>query len=84
MAKQTSSRSSSTTSKRKASEAPAPITQVVPAPAKQAAASRPPASAVAPSHEQIAQRAYELYRTRPDSDGNEVSDWLRAERDLRV
>jgi len=36
-----------------------------------------------PSHEQIAARAYELYVTRGGGEGQAMSDWLRAEGELR-
>jgi len=36
-----------------------------------------------PAREQIAMRAYELYMARGGSDGQEVEDWLAAERELR-
>lgn len=94
MAKQTSSRPSSTTQKQKptpTNEAPAKAKQVV---AKAAPGSATPAktevgvsaaaSHSAPSHEQIARRAYELYQTRAYAEGNALHDWLRAESDLRV
>ena len=35
-----------------------------------------------PSQEAIASRAYEIYQQRGGSDGNDVEDWLRAEREL--
>jgi hypothetical protein len=35
-----------------------------------------------PSHEQIAQRAYELYVQRGDGIGRAEDDWLRAKREL--
>jgi len=35
-----------------------------------------------PSHEQIAQRAYELYLQRGDGIGSAEDDWLRAKREL--
>jgi hypothetical protein len=37
----------------------------------------------APSHDAIAARAFELSQTRAAWDGNELSDWLEAERELR-
>jgi Protein of unknown function (DUF2934) len=37
----------------------------------------------APSHEEIRRRAYEVYLERGDLPGNEVDDWLRAERELQ-
>jgi hypothetical protein len=36
----------------------------------------------APTHEQIALRAYEIYVKRDASRGDEVQDWLAAEREL--
>ena len=36
-----------------------------------------------PTEEQIARRAYELYRERGGEDGYDLEDWLRAERELR-
>jgi hypothetical protein len=35
-----------------------------------------------PSHQQIAARAYELYKARGEVPGHEQEDWLRAEREL--
>ena len=37
----------------------------------------------APSHEEIRRRAYEIYLERGDSPGDELDDWLRAERELQ-
>jgi hypothetical protein len=37
---------------------------------------------IAPTHEQISRRAYELYLARGGKDGAEQSDWLQAEQDL--
>jgi hypothetical protein len=36
----------------------------------------------ASSHEQIRRRAYEIYLERGGFPGNELDDWLRAEREL--
>ena len=36
-----------------------------------------------PSAEDIRVRAYELYLERGGQDGNEVDDWVRAEKELR-
>jgi hypothetical protein len=36
-----------------------------------------------PSHEEIRHRAYELYLGRGDRPGDELDDWLRAERELQ-
>ncbi len=33
--------------------------------------------------EQIRQRAYDIYVSRADAPGDEVQDWLQAERELR-
>ena len=33
--------------------------------------------------EEIAQRAYEIYMARGGTDGQDMDDWLRAERELR-
>jgi hypothetical protein len=36
-----------------------------------------------PREEQIRQRAYEIYLSREGQEGNEVSDWLSAENELK-
>ena len=36
-----------------------------------------------PSHEEIRCRAYEIYLERGDLPGDELDDWLRAERELQ-
>lgn len=36
----------------------------------------------APTHDEIARRAYELYVERGGEHGGDVDDWLRAEREL--
>lgn len=36
-----------------------------------------------PTPEQIRQRAYEIYSSRNGAPGDEVQDWLQAERELR-
>jgi hypothetical protein len=36
-----------------------------------------------PSHERIAQRAYERYETRGREDGRDQEDWFEAERELQ-
>ena len=41
------------------------------------------AAAPAPSHEQIAERAYGLWLSRGSHDGDAQDDWFRAERELR-
>jgi hypothetical protein len=33
--------------------------------------------------QQIRERAYEIYQARGGQDGNEVSDWLSAEREVK-
>ena len=46
-------------------------------------APRKPRSAKAqPTHEQIAQRAYEIYLERGATPGDPMQDWLRAELEL--
>jgi Protein of unknown function (DUF2934) len=37
----------------------------------------------APSHEEIRRRAYEIYLERDGLPGDELADWLRAERELQ-
>lgn len=37
----------------------------------------------APSREQIAQRAYEIYQQRGGGEGQEMDDWIRAEQELK-
>jgi hypothetical protein len=36
------------------------------------------------AHEQIATRAHELYLSRGDGEGDALSDWLTAERELKT
>ncbi len=36
-----------------------------------------------PTHDEIAQRAFELFLARNQTHGSDVSDWLRAESELR-
>ncbi len=42
------------------------------------------AAAAEPPEETIARRAYEIYVARGASDGNDLDDWLQAERELRT
>lgn len=42
-----------------------------------------PAPDAAPNRDEIAQRAYEIYRERGGTHGTDLEDWLRAERELR-
>jgi len=37
----------------------------------------------APTHQEIAQRSYELYLARGSTDGHAEADWARAEAELR-
>jgi hypothetical protein len=37
-----------------------------------------------PTYEQIAQRAYEIYMARGQTQGDEQNDWLQAESELRL
>ena len=41
-------------------------------------------NAITPSHDQIRQRAYELYELRGRQDGSSEQDWLEAERQMRA
>ncbi len=41
-------------------------------------------AARAPSHDEIASRAYEIYLSRGASPGRDLDDWLEAERELQV
>lgn len=68
--KQTSSRTNTTTpaKKKPKSEAPPPATGVV--------------SKLAPTHDDIAQRAFALYQSRGGQGGDPLHDWLAAEREL--
>jgi hypothetical protein len=36
-----------------------------------------------PTTEQIAERAYEIYQSRGGTDGQDIEDWLEAERQLK-
>jgi hypothetical protein len=36
-----------------------------------------------PPPDEVARRAYELYRARGGDHGHDLEDWLRAERELR-
>jgi hypothetical protein len=49
------------------------VAPVVPTPVRQGRVATP---------EQVARRAYELYRTRGGTDGYDIEDWLQAEREL--
>jgi|HubBroStandDraft_4_1064222.scaffolds.fasta_scaffold1153050_1 hypothetical protein len=40
-------------------------------------------SRTAPSRDKIARRAHELYRQRGGEQGNDVEDWVRAEKELK-
>lgn len=46
------------------------------------AARKPRAAKSAPTLEQIQARAYEIYLERRGAPGNQIEDWLRAEREL--
>ncbi len=52
---------------------------------KTATTSEPPKQALQtqPMPEQIRHRAYEIYSSRNGAPGDEVQDWLQAERELR-
>ena len=86
MAKQTTSKKApaapKAAPKRKASEAPEPITQVLAKAELRAPAVVEAAISAAPTHDAIAARAYELYQMRQPWEGSPMNDWLRAESDL--
>ena len=42
------------------------------------------AETAAPTEEEIALRAYEIYLERGKTEGNDVDDWLQAEYELRA
>ena len=50
--------------------------------AKSKASTKASAPKVAPAHEQIAMRAYEIYLERGAADGHHEEDWLLAEAEL--
>jgi hypothetical protein len=77
------SKSSAPPARASASSAPPPRARA--AQAAESGTSNGSATHVAePSHEQIAQRAFELYLARGGYEGSEVGDWLRAESELRA
>lgn len=39
---------------------------------------------IEPTFEQIRQRAFEIYLARGDEPGDDMQDWLKAERELRA
>lgn len=49
----------------------------------QAAAAAPAAPFAAPTHEQIARRAYDLFETSGQQHGRTLEHWLMAERELK-
>jgi hypothetical protein len=71
MAKQAVSRTKASTPRRQRADVIAPAAQPM------------MASPRAPTREAIAQRAFELYQARGEGAGDQVSDWLRAETELR-
>lgn len=48
------------------------------------AVSRSSEQPAAPAYDDIARRAYELYRERGGNEGQDMDDWLRAEAELRA
>jgi len=48
-----------------------------------AAGRKASAEAASPSSEEIARRAYEIFRARGGGPGHEAEDWLQAEKELR-
>ncbi|GMT99673.1 hypothetical protein KH5H1_37930 [Corallococcus caeni] len=49
-----------------------------------ATASAPTSKTAAPTQEQIARRAYEIFQARGGTHGNPEHDWHQAERELRL
>ncbi len=49
---------------------------------KSSSESQPQTASVAPTREEIELRAYQIYVERGGADGQDVKDWLQAERDL--
>ena len=43
---------------------------------------RIPSGETAPRYQEIADRAYQIYLSRNDGDGDALSDWLQAEREV--
>ena len=76
MAKQAVSRTKASTPRKRRADMMAPAVEPIMAAPMLAA---PPM----PSHQAIAQRAFELYQARGEAAGDEVADWLRAESELR-
>ena len=79
-----------TTSRTKApvaKEVPAAKRTVLKTTARTVAAKKPAAKSItkpatAPTHEEITRRAYEIYVARGMTPGNELEDWVQAEREL--
>jgi hypothetical protein len=73
-----------TTKSRIPKETRVPAAQVVVAPPTTTitAKSGAPAAPMAPTREEIARRAYELYLARGKADGHQLEDWVQAEREL--
>jgi hypothetical protein len=70
----------------KASVAPAPAkVSVAPAPAKASVAPAPTKARASrePSPEEIQTRAFEIYLSEGCKEGNDLENWLRAEKELR-
>ncbi len=67
----------------KSSVAGARKTEVAAAPKSVPAAAKPAAPAQRkPTQEEIAKRAYEIYLRRGGTPGNDMEDWLTAEKEL--
>jgi Protein of unknown function (DUF2934) len=69
-------------------KAPVKTAEVKAAPAKKIAAKKAAPTpialvAAAPAHEQISQRAYEIWAKRGFSHGNHSQDWTQAEQELK-
>ncbi|RKH36065.1 DUF2934 domain-containing protein [Corallococcus sicarius] len=83
MARQNSQKSPQSPAPKSTSERPqAPQAQPAPqAASNSATATRSPP---APTNEQIARRAYEIYQARGGTHGSSEQDWFQAERELKL
>ena len=63
--------------------APAPAAKVVAAPVKAAVKPAKAGGRFEPTQEEIGVRAFEIYVSEGCQEGNDLENWLRAERELR-
>lgn len=73
-----------TTERSDAPDVPAPVSPRRASAAPPRAAADTVASRPDPTHEQIAEAAYQRYLSRGGGHGRDFDDWLEAERELRV